>query len=106
MTAQAELFPDEPTTRGERKVALAVKRDVRKLKKAGELDEREGLAETLVVLAEAVDRARKTRDTWAAAAAGRELRQVYALLGPTADPDEFEQLIRELSTPLGDTPQP
>ena len=101
---QPQLIPDPPLTRAQRRTELAVKRDMRALRSAGELTERAGLAETVAVLARAVDRADRDRDSWAAAAAARELRQVYALLGPLAEPDELDELIRELSTPVGHTP--
>lgn len=103
---QPQLIPDPKPPASQRKVQLAVKRDMRALKAAEVLDERAGIAETLVVLGEALDRARRDEDTWAGAAAARELRQCYALLGVADGPDELDELLRELSTPVGDTTQP
>jgi hypothetical protein len=101
---QLPLLPVPPLPRKERHTELAAKRDLRGLRGRGDLSERQALAEVALVLARAVDRADREQETWAAAAAARELRQVYALLlEPTTTPDELDRFLDELRTPLGDT---
>jgi hypothetical protein len=104
MTAeQLPLLPSPALPRKDRHTELAAKRDLRGLAGRGDLSERKALAEAVLVLARAIDRADRQQETWAAAAAARELRQIYALLEPTTSPDELDRFLDELRSPLGDT---
>jgi hypothetical protein len=100
---QLELIPSGVPPRKHRRTELAAKRDLRGLAGRGDLSERKALAEAVLVLARALDRADHEQETWAAAAAARELRQIYALLEPTTSPDELDRFLDELRSPLGDT---
>jgi hypothetical protein len=100
---QLELLPSGVPSRKHRHTELAAKRDLRGLAGRGDLNERKALAETVLVLARAIDRADREQETWAAAAAARELRQIYALLEPTTSPDELDRFLDELRSPLGDS---
>ncbi len=104
MTAeQLELLPTGVAPRRLRHTELAAKRDLRGLTGRGDLTERQALAETVLVLARAIDRADRDQETWAAAAAARELRQIYALLEPSSAPDELDRFLDELRAPVGDS---
>jgi hypothetical protein len=100
---QLQLIPTGPAGRKLRHTELAAKRDLRGLRGRGDLSERQALAEAVLVLARAIDRADHEQETWAAAAAARELRQIYALLEPSTSPDELDRFLDELRSPLGDT---
>jgi hypothetical protein len=97
---QLELIPSGVPPRKLRHTELAAKRDLRGLRGRGDLSERQALAEAVLVLARAIDRADHEQETWAAAAAARELRQIYALLEPSTAPDELDRFLDELRSPL------